>query len=53
MGVTKLEATATLIEAVVFALPREKEAYSKHVAATAKQNASHCHSFMVIELMSY
>ena len=42
----KFEATAMFIEAVIFALPREKGACSKHVAATAKQNASRRHRFM-------
>tara|TARA_B100001029_G_scaffold137214_1_gene116281 strand:+ start:310 stop:462 length:153 start_codon:yes stop_codon:yes gene_type:complete len=42
----KFEATAMFIEAVIFALPREKGACSKHVAATAKKNDSRCHRFM-------
>jgi len=46
IGVMKFEATAMFIEAVIFALPREKGECSKHVAATAKQNASRRHRFM-------
>ena len=42
----KFEATAMFIEAVIFALPREKGESSKQVAATAKQNASRRHRFM-------
>ena len=42
----KFEATAMFIEAVIFALPREKGVCSKHMAATAKQNASRRHRFM-------
>jgi len=42
----KFEATAMFIEGVIFALPREKGACSKHVAATAKKNDSRCHRFM-------
>ena len=42
----KFEATAMFIEAVIFVLLRETGAFSKHMAAMAKQNAFRCHRFM-------